>query len=238
MLAQTTFDELFKGGELLLPTEPVEIPPVGVMSPFTTALIILFVMLALLFLRNFLNVLPYLLDNFLRARGSAALEESVRVSRDRNIVALLLIIPFCLLLNRYRIYRPDFAGVFGENYRMLLVFGVFLVYLMLRLMMYFLLMPRRTRTDNYELSRKCCFTFFITMNLVMLPTTALMLLFGASDRALGVVLTVELAVIYAVMLWRRTQILGGSFSPLTVFLYLCGLELLPTGLLIASTIWF
>ncbi len=238
MVLQVAFYDLFKSGSLELPTTPEEILPVEGLPAFTTAMVIVFVMLSLLFMRNFLNILPYLADNFMRARGSAALEESVRVSRDRNLIALILIIPFCLLINRFLLYRPEFASSFGENVRPLAVFGVFILYLLLRLAMYFLLMPRRMRTDNYQLSRKCAFTFFITMNLVMLTTAGLMILLGAGDRAVGVVLAVELFTIYAVMLFRRTQILSGSFSPLTVFLYLCGLELLPTGLIIASAIWF
>ena len=92
-------DGAFRAGKLLLPTEPsAAVAGAGPTPVVATVLIILSVLLGLLFLRNVLNVSPYLLDNFTRARGSAALEGSVRVSRDRNIVALILIIPFILLV--------------------------------------------------------------------------------------------------------------------------------------------
>ena len=98
-------DDPFKSGQLLLPDTPPEaLATAGEgLSLAASILVAVSVLLFLLALRSFLNVLPYLSDNILRARGSAALENSVRVSRDRNLVAAVLLIPAILLIYRYRL---------------------------------------------------------------------------------------------------------------------------------------
>ncbi len=229
-------DGAFRAGKLLLPTEPSAAAAAAGPSPFlASALVALSVLLGLLFLRNFLNVLPYLLDNFTRARGSAALEGSVRVSRDRNIVALILIIPFILLVNRYRLYDPAFLSGMDSNLRLLIVTGIFIGYLLLRYLLWVILEPRRY-SDNYPMARKVAYTFFIMAGLVVLPTVGILSLSGCNDFIIRTVIFAEMAFIYLVFFLRKGQILSFICNPLQVFLYLCALELLPTGLLVASAI--
>ena len=88
-------DDPFKSGQLLLPdTQPEAVAAAGEgLSLAASILVAVSVLLFLLALRSFLNVLPYLSDSILRARGSAALENSVRVSRDRNLVAAVFLVP-------------------------------------------------------------------------------------------------------------------------------------------------
>lgn len=230
-------DGAFKAGKLLLPTEPsAAVAGPGPTPVVATVLIILSVLLGLLFLRNFLNVFPYLLDNFTRARGSAALEGSVRVSRDRNIVALILIIPFILLVNRYRIYDPAFLSSRPDDIRMLIIAGIFLCYLLLRYFLWFILQPHRY-SDNYPMARKAAYTFFIMAGLVVLPTVGILALAGVNDLTVKTVILAETAFIYLVYLIRKSQILSMVCGPLQVFLYLCALEVLPTGLLVASALF-
>ena len=230
-------DGAFKAGKLLLPTEPAaaaaEAGPTPVVA---TVLIIISVLLGLLFLSNFLNVFPYLLDNFTRARGSAALEGSVRVSRDRNIIALILIIPFILLVNRYRIYDPDFLAGRPDDIRMLIITGIFLCYLLLRRVLWFILQPHRY-SDNYPMARKVAYTFFILAGLVVLPTVGILSLFGVNDLTVRTVILAETGFLYLVFLVRKSQILSVVCGPFQVFLYLCALEVLPTGLLVASALF-
>ena len=66
-------------------------------------LIVLSTFLVLLFLRNFLNVLPHVFDSFSRERGNSDIEGNVRKSRDRNICALILLIPAVLVMDHYRL---------------------------------------------------------------------------------------------------------------------------------------
>ena len=230
-------DDLFQSGRLLLPQTPPEPAAVAEGVPFVgTLLVVVSILLFLLSLRSFLNVLPYLSDNVLRARGSAALENSVKVSRDRNLVAAVFLIPAILLIYRYRLYDPAFLQDRGPDERLLLVAGVFMGFLLLRFLLSRWLRPRR-RYDDFQTAYRAGYTFFILLMLLALLTVGVLYLVGAEDLTIKTFLLVETAVVYLLYLVRRGQILSLSCNPLTTFLYLCGLELLPTGLLVLSAVF-
>lgn len=229
-------EEAFRSGELLLPTVPTlsETAPhsVSIMEP---ALVSLFTLLLIIFIRNFIHILPYLIDSFTRARGSSDLEGSVRVSRDRNIIAVIFIIPFILLLYIYRIYDPSFLSGLGDNMRLLIIGVIFIAYLLLRKLLVVIFAPRRVN-DNYAMAEKAAYTFFILTGMLVLPTFGALYLLGVNDLTIKTVIIAEISFVYLVFILRKSQILSTFCSPLTVFLYLCGLEFLPTGLYVASAL--
>ena len=228
--------DIFDSGRLLLPDEPVQ-PVVAepVEALVGTILVVVSVLFFLLSLRSFLNVLPYLADSVLRARGSAALENSVRVSRDRNLVALVFLVPAILLAFRYRLYDPAFVRDLEPDLRLGVIGAVFAGYLLLRFLLYRWARPRR-RYDNYQLSYRAGYTFFILLMLLALATVGVLYVLKSPDRIVRIFLLAETAFVYLVYLLRRGQILSLSCNPLTTFLYLCGLELLPTAALMLSAV--
>ena len=236
MLILQSIDSVLRSGRLLLPKEPSEAVRVVETAPFLeSVMVVVSVLLGLLFIRNFLNIIPYLFDNFTRARGSVALESSVRVSRDRNIVALVLIIPCIMVINKFGLYEPDLIKGADEDVHLLVVAVVFFLYLLLRFILSVALRPKRGG-DNYVMARRSAYTFFILMNLLVLPTAWGLNIFNAPAPIATLVLVLEISVVYFIHLFRKAQILTQSFAPLSVFLYLCGLELLPTGLYVASAL--
>jgi len=225
----------FPSGQLLLPDTPpeaVEAAGSG-FSQIASLLVAVSVLLFLLSLRSFLNVLPYLADSVLRARGSAALENSVRVSRDRNFVAAVLLLPAILLAYRYRLYDIAFFDTLSPDFRILAVAGVFIAYLLLRYILYRWFEPQRRRED-YQMAYAGGFTFFILLMILVLPTVGFLYVFGASDMTVKTFLLVETGIMYLLYLLRNAQILSGFCKPLTTFLYLCALELLPAAVLVLS----
>jgi len=230
-------DDPFTSGQLLLP----DIPPEAVtaagegLSLAASLLMAVSVLLFLLALRSFLNVLPYLADNILRARGSAALENSVRVSRDRNLVAAVFIIPAILLIYRYRLFDIAYFETLSPDMRLLAVAVVFIGYLLLRYLLYRWLRPRR-RYDDYQMAYRAGFTFFILLMMLALATVGICYILGLSDLTVKTFLLVETGVTYLIYLFRRGQILSISCNSLTTFSYLCGLELLPTALLVVPAV--
>ena len=230
--------DAFKTGRLLLGTTPSDAAPAvaeGIPVVGST-LVILFVLLMMVFLRNFLTILPYLSDSVLRARGSTALENSVRVSRDRNIIALILLIPAVLLIYRYRIYDPDYLRDTGPDTRLLVTGGAFLSFLLLRWMMYRWLRPRR-RYDAYQMAYRSGYTFFILMLLLVLPTVGVLWIFHVNDLTIKTIILLESGAVWLTYLLRKAQILSSSCNGLTLFLYLCALELLPVATLVATAVW-
>ena len=229
-------EEALRSGELLLPTEPTlleeTVHSVSIVEP---ALVSLFTLLLIIFMRNLINILPYLIDSFTRARGSSDLEGSVRVSRDRNIIAIIFIIPFILLLYFYRIYNPSFLSGMGDNMRLILIGAIFIAYILLRKLLVVIFAPHRVN-DNYGMAEKAAYTFFILAGIIVLPTFGALYLFDVNDLTIKTVALAEIAFVYLVFILRKSQILSTFCSPLTVFLYLCALEFLPTGLYVASAL--
>ena len=231
-------EEFFRTGSLLLEQSASGELPAGAapVSYLFSALVILFVLLFLITVRSFLHLVPFLSDSLMRARGSLALENSVRVSRDRDMVAMVLIIPAVLLLVRYGIYEPSFFAPLGSDVRLLLVASMFIGFLVLRFILYKLLRPRK-RYDNYQLSYRAGNTYFILLMLLVLVSAGVLWLFHANDLFMRTFIIVEAATVYLFFLVRRAQILSLSCTGLTTFLYLCALEILPAALWIAVPVF-
>ena len=230
-------EEPFRSGRLLLPDTPpqaVEAAGEG-LSLVASLLVAVSVLLFLLALRSFLNVLPYLADNIFRARGSAALENSVRVSRDRNLVATVFLVPAILLIFRYRLFDIAPFDALSPDMRLLASAGVFLGYLLVRFLLYRWLRPRR-RYDNYQMAYRAGYTFFILLMMLALVTVGVCYVLRLPDLTVKTFLLVETGVMYLLYLVRRGQILSTSCNTLTTFSYLCGLELLPTALLVVPAV--
>lgn len=229
--------EAFRLGELLLRTVPAGAGEVSapVASLSMSILAVLFVILMTVLLRTFIHLIPFIADSLLRARGSVALESSVRVSRDRNTVALAMLLPMLLLAYRYRLYNPDFLADTHPDVRMGLIAAVFAGYLLLRLFMYAVLKPRR-RYEQFQIAHHATYTFFILMVILLLLTAGVMYIFNAPDSLIRLILYIETAFVYLLFLLRKAQILSLSCNHLRTFLYLCGLEILPTAALVVSAV--
>ena len=199
-------------------------------------LVVVFLLLFLLFLQNFLHILPYLADSVFRARGSTALENSVRVRRDRDIVAFIFLIPFILIVYHYDIYSPGFIESMAPDPAFWTTAAVLAAYFVLRFLLTLWARPRR-RFDSFMDAYRAGFTYFILMMILILPTVGLLSVFKANSLTFRWVIIVEIIVLYALYLFRRSQILSSSCSTLTTFLYLCALEFLPSGLLVASAVF-
>ena len=223
----------FQTGQLLLPdAPPAALTGAGEgLSMVASLLVAVSVLLFLLALRSFLNVLPYLSDNIFRARGSAALESSVRVSRDRNLVAAVFLIPAILLIYRYRLVDAALLDTLSPDYRLLAIAGLFIGYLLIRFLLYRWLRPRR-RYDDYQRAYRTGYTFFIMLMMLALVSVAVCYVLHLPDSTVKTVLLVETGVLFLLYLLRRGQILSLSCKPLTTFLYLCALELLPAAMLV------
>jgi len=198
-------------------------------------IMVAFTALALFLLPSFYHLAPYLSDAVFRVRGSEALEFSVSVSRERNTIAYVLLIPFVLILSRYHIYEPSFIAQLQGGWHILACFGAFVVYCSLRILMYLLLRPRR-HYENFRLAHRAVYTFFILYMLVALPALGILTVFDANDLVIKTVMLILLSLFYALFLVRKTQILLLSCGGLRTFSYLCALEIFPTALMIVSAV--
>ena len=125
---------------------------------------------------------------------------------------------------------------YGDNIGLGITFGVFLAYLLTRKIMEFIIRRKVRNSKTYEAACKAGLTFFSILTLVLLATGGIMsVLDTPADVVKSAMLWIS-ACIYLIFILRKTQILISSASFFAAFLYLCALELIPTGALAASAI--
>ena len=231
------WQDLFQSGSLLLPESPSPaVLPAETGLPLPAKILTLvFVLLLLMQFKRLFSLVPSLWDSVFRARGSFQLENSYRLSHDRTVLAHTFLLPAVLLAFRYRLYDPAFLQGVGDRMYLVWVVGVILGYVLLRVLMFLILKPRRNH-DNYHLSGRISFTFFILLMLLVLVTVGLCVLFGVNDVTIRYLIYAECAFVYCVFLIRRAQILSLFCNPFRTFLYLCGSEFFPTALLVVSAV--
>lgn len=230
-------DSLFQSGRLLLETS---VPPDASAAAEPSAwlvdlLVVLFAVLFIAVLKRFLQVLPYMADSYLRVRGSAALEGSIRVSQDRNLVALVFTIPAILVVYRYRLYDPSVLRDLDPNLRLAGVALALLAYVIIRHMVYLWVRPHR-RVDIFRQAHRVAYTYFIFLMLLVLITVGVLAIAGVENAIVRYVLYAETGLVFILLLHRSSQILSLSCNRLRTFLYLCALEILPAALLAVSAV--
>ena len=80
--------------------------------------------ICLLLLRTFVEVFPSLMACLVRWKESVNLDASVMLSRDRDIMAIAMIMPFCLTAARFSMYTPSWTGQFGADGRLGITIGI------------------------------------------------------------------------------------------------------------------
>ncbi len=200
-------------------------------------LVVAAVLIGIAGLRDLLRLLPELLYCFSRPRASVSLEYNTSVVRMRNTAALISILPFCLLADRFGLFRPELWSAVPEEWSAPATVGVFLAYLLLRTVCSALIRPPRLSGTAADAVRRSPWNYFILLTLLMLLTVGLLYIFRPSDTVVRITLYAETALFFLLSLLRSGQILASGFSGLTTILYLCGLELLPVAALAAYAVF-
>ena len=200
-------------------------------------LVVAAVLIGIAGLRDLLRLLPELLYCFSRPRASVSLEYNTSVVRMRNTAALISILPFCLLADRFGLFRPELWSAVPEEWSAPATVGVFLAYLLLRTVCSALIRPSRLSGTAADAVRRSPWNYFILLTLLMLLTVGLLYIFRPSDTVVRITLYAETALFFLLSLLRSGQILASGFSGLTTILYLCGLELLPAAALAAYAVF-
>ena len=174
----------------------------------------------------------------IRGKESLNLEASVKLSLDRDALALAMIIPFCIVSFRYRLYSPGFLEGMSDNAVLGVYFGVFATFLLLRSLMTWLFRPQKMPKKTYVAADKSSRSFFIVYTLTLLAMGAVFSVADLQDALSRNAMLWVSAFIYLLFLIRKTQIFSTSCSVFAGFLYLCALEMIPTGILVVSAIIF
>ena len=194
------------------------------------------VLICLSLLKRFAAIFPSLMACIIRWKESVNLEASVKLSNDRDRLAFAMLIPFCLVADRFRLYDPGFLTGFDDNLRLALTIGIFLVYFIIRFIAAKFYLPKGRSSKCYKIADKSALTFFTILTLVLLAMGGVMSFIGIDPAVTKNAMLWVSVGIYALSLLRKTQIFASGCSIFTAFLYLCALEIFPTGILVVSAL--
>ena len=201
-----------------------------------TIIIIITTILLIASLRRIVELAPSIAGCALRWKENMNLEDSVLLSISRDRLYLILILPFCILVSDRGLYSPGFIQGLPPVYGFAATTGIFLLYLMLRKASAWCFRGRKVNIKTYTFATRTFRTFFIITAAITLVTSGIMSVADVPDDTARAVLLCETAFIYMLSILRETQIFGHSCSLISAILYLCALEFLPTGILVATAI--
>lgn len=232
-------EDIIKPGTLEMSAVPI--PPSGLGLVWGDLLVnrLLVVAAVLLFLitfRDIIRILPDLLGCIDRARANVSLEHSLNVARTRNMIAWEAVLAFCLLADRYDLYSPGFWQFIPDQWSAPATIGALLAFLLVRHLLFVLLRPIRISQEGANTIHHTPYNYFIISTAVLLTTAGVMAVPHCPDHLIKSVLLWETAGLYFLTLIRTRQIISYYCTTFATFLYLCALELLPAGLLIASVV--
>ncbi len=199
--------------------------------------VLLSVALILLNLKDIIRLAPTLVYALDRVRGSIGLEYNVSKARMRNDIALVSALPFCLLLDRYAVYRPQFWGWISPVWSSAATLGVVLAFVVLRLLCHKAIHVPRLGQDRTSAIYHGLFNFFTALCAILLPLVGILSVCTLSDSAIRLVILIGTGAAYIFSLVGEMKIFfNAGHSALRTILYLCGLEILPAAAVVASAV--
>ncbi len=198
--------------------------------------IALAVILFLITFREFVAIVPYLLDAFSRWRACLNIDSNIQTRNARNLLGFIFITPITVIADRFSFIPAGRLAAVPAEWHIVAVLGIIVSWLLLKSIIYFILSFRVRKKELFQTAHKSFYNFWILAGALNIITGGICLLSGADLSITRTVLLGELALLYFVAIIRKSQILGSFCSLLHTFLYLCALEILPTGTLIALSL--
>lgn len=202
------------------------------------ALALISLLAVITMIRRLVGIFPSIMSCLVRWKENISLQHSLRTRTDRDIFATAMLVPFVLTAYRFRMYCPEFMQGINEDARLGLTFAVFAAYIALRVACKYTFRMHKTPNSTYETATDSVKTYFVIMTILMMVAGCIS---SVTDAPLAHIRTAMFWIsgaMYLVFLVRKSQIFHSSCSLFVTFLYLCALEILPTGVLIASAVIF
>ena len=233
-------EEAFRAGYLQMPT----VPTAGYQTaypwaeyPVNAILVAVAIVFFLFVLDSFLHCAPYVFRCCTRPRDNFRIEDSVPLIRSRNWTFFSTLLPFSLIASRYGFFDLKLITDQPADWKSLLVYAFFLLFILLRFIIYKIATPMRGNLETYRVAHRSAMNFFIVYTLLLLVTIAVLKVLNLDQSTTLQVFFWETAIFYLFYLVVKMQIFASSYGLLRTFLYLCGLELLPVAALAAAILW-
>lgn len=229
-------DSAFRAGELLMGSEVVRsaeaLAPTWGSYPLNRALVIVAAFLVVLFIGEFYRCASDILKYADRWKWAFTIEESIPLARSRDACALLSVLPLTLVLDRFGVFALPFPTVIPESCGVVITFGILAAWFILRSIIYYLLSPSSGSSQKFATAKRTERNFVVLMTWMLLLVAGVLSAFNVGDAASRICIIIVLCISYIHFLVKKAQILGSFCAPLSTFLYLCALEIIPTALLV------
>lgn len=232
--------DAFLSGQLLLPTEdPGYVAQVS--HSWADCLgneyyILGAVVVAVMLMGSLLQAVPRAVKSFFSTKQIMTVGMSMNLSHIRNVAAVAMLLPFCIGVDYFRIFRPAFMERVPAGFNVAVIFVCLVAFLMLRAMMRYIINPDNVNPDIFRIVFRFAYDFFIVQSLIFLLLIAVSSLFPDTVLIVRKVAMASLCIVYLVFLTRKLQILTNSCNLFAAFLYLCALEIVPAGAIAAVAI--
>ena len=205
-------------------------------SPVCDISVLLSLLVVICMLRRILEIFPSLLASMIRWKESVNLFNSVKLSRSINMTALTMVIPFCLAASASRMYCPSFMESMSDDARFGITLGVFMLFITLRMILERSCAPKRRNQQMYRCACRSSYIFFTLLTILLISLWGILSVMNVDANTSRDAMLWLSGGIYMISILRKTQIFTSSCSLFTAFLYLCALEILPVGALVASAV--
>lgn len=204
--------------------------------PADYILVMVFALLMLVTMKTLISLFPLLLDSASRWKGCITIDSSIRLKSDRNILGLIWLLPIVLFADRYSLFTAGILNKVNPQWHVFATAGVIAAWFFLRLLGYFLCAFRVKKPETFRTAHKCIFNYVILLAPILSLVAGIISFTGLSDQGGKTVVLYCCLAFYLLALLRETQILRTFCGQFRTFLYLCALEIIPTGALIAGNI--
>lgn len=184
------------------------------------------------------KLFPQLAGSLFSNSVAVRVEDKCRVSRARNLLFILSILPLCVLFWASGIYAPRWISTLHAPFDLLSVCGVFLAYCLLRTLMTHALPAPKIRSLVYASFCGLPRTFTVLLLVLLLPVVLVMDIADCPENVTKIVVCGLMTALYIVFLIRRFKIFASEGYFLQAISYLCALEIVPTTLLTVSAVVF
>ena len=205
-------------------------------TAITDILTMVFIILGIASLNKFINLVPSLVGCIIRWKENINLEDSTKLCLSRNSLFILLLIPFCLVIEHLKLYNPGILSGLATPYHFLATTCIFICYLFIRTLLNRFVNFGKISKKNFTAAANSFRTYFVITATLVLATSGISELADIPDLYTKKIVFYEIIAVYGLLLLRKTQIFTNFCSLIAGILYLCTLEILPTGILIASAI--
>lgn len=196
--------------------------------------VILLMVALLLSIRKIVSLTPYLMGCLVRMKELLNLENILKISRQRDRIALLSVLSFSLLGARYR-----FVPWPGKPVEVLgLLLGTAAVCVLLRKWVCAAFSGWTGKSAAYTVLKKSAYTYFIIYTAFLCIVTGCLYIWGirTADTYRSAALATGAAV-WIIYVVREIQIfMHWNCSPYSSFLYLCTLDFVPMGVITYLTV--